>query len=516
MRRGTSTTAPENLEIFSLAAGDGNLRTIKQYLRQGINVNGKPKVRHTALRAAVWSRNFDVVELLVNHGANIRYTGADGKTALDDADEFRSGVDNGHENATYYYNGRAKILEFFNTIKGETEHVYKLASKAEWDEVKKFIERERFNVRITLATNGNTLLHLAAKQGNLDAVQYLVNKGANILAQNEDGEIALACAGGNEKIQRFLQEQHNKLEKDYELNDRLFCAVIQGNFEKIKESIAEGASARAVNIQGNTILHISVRHSNTLETVEYIANLPGLDLEACDDDGKTALHYLAASRSRSDNIAIALLNAGANPFAEVNSPTLPPYYYNSYLSQCMIEEEKRITEYLAPFQQLAGNVAKLMEESKLDEVIGYITNGFGVNRVLNPEGDRLLHIAARKGNVEGVKLLLSQPGINLHAKNSRGRTALEVTENQEVINIIEKATKSSLFSLTTGQVLGGITLCLGAAASLYMLGLTTAAIMPLVITVIAAVVIQQGVDYFWQGAVVTSRDNAPSQAAGKV
>jgi ankyrin repeat protein len=55
------------------------------------------------------------------------------------------------------------------------------------------------------------------------------------------------------------------------------------------------------------------------------------------------------------------------------------------------------------------------------------------------EGLAALHVAAKKGNVAGVRILLGH-GADSALKDEAGRTPLELTRNKQVAKLLETAT----------------------------------------------------------------------------
>lgn len=52
-----------------------------------------------------------------------------------------------------------------------------------------------------------TPLHAAAACGNIDAVEYLVDQGANVVSINADGNIPLDLVEEDEDLKTFLKEE---------------------------------------------------------------------------------------------------------------------------------------------------------------------------------------------------------------------------------------------------------------------------------------------------------------------
>jgi len=59
----------------------------------------------------------------------------------------------------------------------------------------------------------------------------------------------------------------------------------------------------------------------------------------------------------------------------------------------------------------------------------------------DPDGDTLLIAASYQGYTNSVRLLLSVKGIDIHATNNNGETALDVADNEDIKNMLRDAEK---------------------------------------------------------------------------
>ena len=68
---------------LTLAARDGNLAQVNQYLNNGANINFQDHNGNTALCLAVENNHFDIIEFLLERGASMTIQNQAGNTALD-------------------------------------------------------------------------------------------------------------------------------------------------------------------------------------------------------------------------------------------------------------------------------------------------------------------------------------------------------------------------------------------------------------------------------------------------
>ncbi|WP_375604549.1 ankyrin repeat domain-containing protein [Wolbachia endosymbiont of Anurida maritima] len=212
----------------------------------------------------------------------------------------------------------------------------------------------------------NTSLHLAAEQGNLDAVKYFVEKGGDVSAQDEIGYTPL------------------------------HLAAKQGNLDIIKYLVEKGADVDVY--QGgwgySTPLHLAAANGH-LDTVKYLMG-KGANPNAIDGDGKTPLQR-ANEKGISDIVE----------------------YLVERVQQ--VTEVPQITEVPQVTENYSNTSLHLVAEH--DNIWVYLSNTAEVR--LDNGNDTPLHLAALRGEVENVKVLVKR-GDDVNAKNKYNITPLHV------------------------------------------------------------------------------------------
>lgn len=192
-------------------------------------------------------------------------------------------------------------------------------------------------------------------------------------------------------------------EKD--LNSKLFDAVEQNNLDEVKELIKNGADIHAREISSKKAIHIAVKKGNK-NIVEFFLN-EGISVNDTNNSGWTPLHYAAFSGEL--EIAKLLVAKGANVRAE-----------NAY-GQKPID----LTHYGK------DNGYKGVMELLLDKGGGKVND-------TDKDGYTLLRCAVIIGNLEVIKFLIDK-GANIHAKDNKGRTPLDLARergNTEVVSML--------------------------------------------------------------------------------
>ncbi|KAF4893861.1 Death-associated protein kinase 1 [Colletotrichum viniferum] len=156
--------------------------------------------------------------------------------------------------------------------------------------------------------DGQTLLHVAARQGLATAAKSLIDTGANVDTQDDEGSTPLieACwwdnmalveillnKGADVKIfdndgwsSLFLAARHgNNKEKT-----ALHCAVWQNNLQMVKFLLEHGADINAQDPDGQQTLHLASLQGNEAILRFLLDDDNCSHLDTGDDDGMTPLH----------------------------------------------------------------------------------------------------------------------------------------------------------------------------------------------------------------------------------
>ena len=138
------------------------------------------------------------------------------------------------------------------------------------------------NVNLARKTYGLTALMLAASNQQLDIIQLLLSRGADVNAVNEDGSTAL------------------------------MIAALKGYLEIVKTLLDAGAEAGIVDKHGDTALKIAIKQGHTEVVQAILQNRINLDfgLDFVEPEGETPL--ILAGDLGHLAIVQALLAAGAN------------------------------------------------------------------------------------------------------------------------------------------------------------------------------------------------------------
>ena len=354
---GVRATDDQGDTCLFLAARKGQTETVRYLVGlPEVDVNHRNDEAYTALHSAV--EHIDVVQVLIDAGADSDAQNEDAGPPLQRA--CGSGV---LEVVKTFVRAGAGVCDtclWCAAYDGHTEIVRYLVGLPEVD------------VDYRSDDAYKTALYYAVFWQHADVVQVLIDAGADIEINDNDGRSLLHCAC-----------------------TPLDSARGSGALDIVKMLVEAGAGVRETDNEGDTCLMLAARCGHT-EIVRYLVGLPEVDVNrrstaTADSSNHTALH-LAVFRKHTDVLQV-LIDAGADIDTQNNDGYTPLH------SACA--------------------------SGALDMVKMLVRAGAGV-RVTDNGGCTCLHVAARFGHTETVRYLVGLPEVELnHRDTKKNYTALQ-------------------------------------------------------------------------------------------
>ena len=267
-----------------------DLNGVQAALDQGASVNSTDDegatllhhaVREQLLRRAIYKQEYLIISLLLRCGADMDRRDVHGKTAEDYAQEHLQGLKEKWN------------IGYYDECRSQDPHV--------WEEAKRIVQalREERSLRIVAETDptlgisdckGRTWLHRAAEANDREAVERWIQAEGEVDARDLYGHTAAMLAARNgcaDALEPLL--------------DCMNGWYLQTNIYT-KDNLA----------------HMAVR-SNDLATVEVLDRKAAQEREtsdlftACDQQGKTPLHYTVYADKNAAAMAKILIRQGADP-----------------------------------------------------------------------------------------------------------------------------------------------------------------------------------------------------------
>ena len=296
---------------LTLAARYGQLEVVKYLQEQGADLNHQDKEGNTALLWAARYGQLEVVKYLQEQGADLNHQNNEGYTALIWAAATgqlevikclcKLGADLNHKDcrgntALIKAASRRYLKVFIYLLDRDTSLNYKADNIALlWAARYGQLEVVKYLLELGADLNhqdneGYTALFLAARYGKLEFVKYLQELGADLNHQNNKGYTALiwAAATGQLEVVKFLCELGADLNhKDNVGNTALVKAIELDQLEVVKYLQEQDAELNHQDKEGYTAL-LWAAATGQLEVVKCLCEL-GADLNHQDNEGNTAL-----------------------------------------------------------------------------------------------------------------------------------------------------------------------------------------------------------------------------------
>ncbi|XP_028417232.1 uncharacterized protein LOC114541516 [Dendronephthya gigantea] len=303
-----------------------------------------------------------------------------------------------------------------------------------WDEIRKQVEcgenKEDHWQR--------TILWRAFQFSPVDQkiAKYLVDHGADINSQNEEGETVLGIATRNgllDLVKYFVQYGPKRtFPDDYR---SLQSAIQSQSFEIVEYFVKSGANVNGNDSDGETVLHYAVSKvlhyavsKGTLEMVKYLVE-NGADVNGKDTKGWTVLHYAVTECTM--DIVNYLVENGADVIGKTTNGW-------TVLHDAVTKGTLEMAEYLVENgADVNGNdtdgwtvLHNAVTEGKLEIVKYLVENGADVNGKYTDRWT-VLHYAVSEGTLEMVKYLVEN-GVNGNGNDTDEWTVLHnaVTEGR--------------------------------------------------------------------------------------
>ncbi|KAL9961098.1 hypothetical protein ACROYT_G029980 [Oculina patagonica] len=251
------------------AAEDGDVTKIESLLSRGFSIDSRAALGSTPLMIAALNDKLQAVEYLLAKGANPSLEDNNGWNLLHWASQ----------------GGNPDINELMPS------HVPSIDS---------------------INNKGVTALMLAARLGKLQAVEYLLEKGANPSLEDNDGWNLLhwASQGGNPVIIELMLSHVPSIDS---INNKgvtpLMLAANNDKLQAVEYLLAKGADPSLEDNIGWNSLHSASLGGNTA-VIEKILSY-GVDIESRTKDGSTPL--MVAQRNGKAEAVTYLLSKGAKP-----------------------------------------------------------------------------------------------------------------------------------------------------------------------------------------------------------
>ncbi|XP_077086187.1 transient receptor potential cation channel, subfamily N, member 1 [Siphateles boraxobius] len=363
--------------LLHIASQCGHPATALTLLRKGVLLHMPNKSGAVCLHAAAKKGHTAVVKALLQKGAHVDATTKDGQTALHIAVE----------------NCNPQVVQM---LLGFGAHVQLRGGKAQ-----------------------ETPLHIAARvEGGVRAAEMLLKSGADVNAEQENGETAMHVAARH------------------------------GDLEMMQVLIQEGGDVTWKSKIDENSLHVAVRHCHAPVVEEILNSLTNersrqeAELCVCEGNqiGETPLHLAAQLRRDSVHqtdedtcIIKTLMEHHADITAVTRQSGETPLHYSARVGNTAVLQEMLSN---VPTNQLQTAINKhtksgwspllLAADQGHTEVVRVLLHNNARVDVFDEEGKAAIHLAAERGHQDIVDILLSHKAF-VNAKTKLGLTPVHLS-----------------------------------------------------------------------------------------
>ncbi|XP_025085100.1 uncharacterized protein LOC112558713 [Pomacea canaliculata] len=305
--------------------------------------------------------------------------------------------------------------------------------------------------------NGDTVLHLAARNGHWQIVKHLTNLGAEVDTKDSEGFSILHRIATEEK---------------------------RSDSVTAKELSQCGAIIKQKDLQGNTPLHLAVQHKNWAVAKDLVKC--GADVNDVDAEGFTVLHRLGQIHNydhSSLSLIELLLEKGARSDIVSNGGEtvwkIVVQNENWRMMECLLASRRLVFKEHEDKYLLHNLVCSHQGDNHV-ELCDLIQKRLPVN-AKDRDGNSLLHLAAGAGNwklVKGLILkgarenmvdskglsilhrfvigadrgmysyndtldMIMDSGVSVNALDPRGNTALQIAAKRRLMGIVDRLIDST-------------------------------------------------------------------------
>ncbi|XP_060893989.1 ankyrin repeat and death domain-containing protein 1B [Labrus mixtus] len=284
------------------AVAGRNKEAVKFLLQRRVKVDQRDKYGVATIHLAAWFGSLEILKLLVQAGADQKVENGEGMNIIHCA------AINNHTDIAEYIINDLQMKELDKDDQSGNQ-AFALAAEHGCVEMLELLMDPYMMGTMKPNKRGDTPLHLAARNGHLDAIQLLLQSFDTRDEVNMDGETALyqAADSGHEGCVHILQDAGC----DPNILTTAKCSALhpvseRGDASLVQILLDNKAHTDYKNQNEEAPLHLAVKHSH----IPIIHSLleAGCDINITDKRSQTALH-LAAELARIEVVEM-LLKAG--------------------------------------------------------------------------------------------------------------------------------------------------------------------------------------------------------------
>jgi len=428
----------DDLTALIAAASGGHLKIVQYLVASGLDVNAHDKDGITALHEASVLGHLDICKYLLEQGATLEQTSQTGVTALwlasssgqtktmeflleqgaDASIERQNGVTALHTAAVGGHTDSISLLLQHKATpqaldKDGLTPLINAAEKGSTESLQLLLqavpEDERVDYVNTISTTGFTALIIASAHGHADAVQYLMDQGANVdvrAGENDVTALMYAAASDHVNVVKALLTQASVDVQHSNGGTALLEAATGGARTCLQALVDAGAAPDAMDQDGVTPL-MAIASQGNLQGQEVI--LKALQAKFSAEQVKEHINQLSFSGGSS----VMFAAAGGH-------------------TDCA----KRLVELGANVHDIAQATPEYLTKIRAQEA-----EGIFIEDEPHVDGVTALHVAAQGGFMDMVKQLLEwKVEVTVYDEDKRSALTMALKNNHaDVAQVLVQA-----------------------------------------------------------------------------
>ena len=272
------------------AAESGNLELFKYFVERGCNVFSKTNDSKNSLHLAAASGHLKIcVTLLQNYNFDIYATDDDGWTALHCA------AKSGDLKLFQYF--IEKGSDIYSKTKDSKSSLHVAAENKHFKICRDLLENHSFDIHAR-DDHGMNALHCAAKGGDLELLNFLIENDRDTFSKTKDSKSSLPLAAENSHsglCQKLLQNCNFDINiRDHHGSTFLHSGTNDADLETFQYFIENRRDIFSKTKNGKNCLHLAAQNGH-LKICKALLQNYNFDIHATDDSSWTVLHGAAWS-----------------------------------------------------------------------------------------------------------------------------------------------------------------------------------------------------------------------------
>ncbi|ETE68115.1 Ankyrin-3, partial [Ophiophagus hannah] len=323
------------------------------------------------------------------------------------------------------------FLFFFFLLQSDTNASYLRAARA--GNLEKALDYLKNGVDINICNqvNGLNALHLASKEGHVEVVSELIQRGANVDAATKKGNTALhiaSLAGQTEVVKVLVTNGANVNAQSQNGFTPLYMAAQENHLEVVKFLLDNGASQSLATEDGFTPLAVALQQGHDQVVSLLLEN---------DTKGKVRLPALHIAARKDDTKAAALLlqndhNADVESKSGFTPLHIAAHYGNINVATLLLNRGAAV-DFTARNDITPLHVASKRGNTNMVKLL--LDRGAKIDAKTR-DGLTPLHCGARSGHEQVVRMLLDR-GAPLLSKTKNGLSPLHMATQGDHLNCVQ-------------------------------------------------------------------------------